>query len=93
MALTAAEHQAKTRAKRRKKVMDLETLAADMARTFIEIREVPPTEPGKARFFIELTAPASVREALERYCERQQIDLETYLHDVGTELIVTAARK
>ena len=90
---TAAARQAKYRDAYRRKVIDLETLAADMARTFIEIKEVPPTEPGKARFFIELTAPQSVREALERYCERQQIDLETYLHDVGTELIVTAARK
>ena len=93
MALTAAEHQAKTRAKRRKKMADLETLAADLVRMHIEIREVPTTEKGKARFWIELSAPQSVRDALDAFCERQGIDVEDYLEDIGRELIVTAARK
>ena len=81
------------RDKRKRRLMDIEQLAADFTRAFIEIREVPPTEKGRARFYIELNAPQSVQDALSAYCERQGIDVETYLEDVGKELIVTAARK
>lgn len=90
---TAAERQAKYRDAYRRKVMDLENLAADLTRAHIEIREVPPTEKGKARFYIELSGPQSVQDALATYCERQGIDVSTYLEDVGRELIVTAARQ
>lgn len=83
----------KVRDKRKRRLMDIEQLAADFTRAFIEIREVPPTEKGKARFWIELSAPQSVRDALDAFCERQGIDVADYLEDIGRELIVTAARK
>ena len=47
---TAAEQQAKYRDKRRQKMEDLETLAADLVRMHIEIKEVPATEKGRQGF-------------------------------------------
>ena len=90
---TAAERQAKVRDKRKRRLMDIEQLAADFTRAFIEIREVPPTERGKARFYIELSAPQSVQDALASFCERQGISVEDYLEDVGRETVLAAGRK
>ena len=90
--MTAAERQAKTRARRTQKMTDLEQLTADLLRAHFSIREVENVEPGTVRFYFELEAPQSVLDALDVYCERQGIDAETYLNDIGTELLLTAAR-
>ena len=71
--------------------MDTETLAADLARGYITIKE--SEEPGDRRFWIELVAPQSVQDALALYCERQGISVEDYLEDVGRETVLAASRK
>ena len=88
MGCRAAAHKAG----QRRKMEDLERLARDFTLAHVEIREVIQTEEGKRKFYIELTGPKSVHDAIDRYCESQGIDKETYLADVGTEMLLKAAR-
>ena len=87
MPLTPAEKQARYRDKYRRKVVDLEVLMAEFAKASIII------ERRNGQPYIELAAPQAVRDALARYCQRQGIDVETYLEDVGRETLLAASRK
>ena len=89
MACRSAAHKAG----QRNKMTDLEKLARDFTLAHVEIRELIQNDTGKRNFYVELTGPESVHRALAEYCQRQQIDVETYLADVAQELILTAAQE
>ena len=72
------------------KVAATHDLADAFARTHLECR--PVVENGRKGYRLEIVGPPEVHAALDVYCERHKIDLETYLEDVGREMLLTAAR-
>ena len=50
-------------------------------------------QDGKRGFYLELVGPQEVHSAVDAYCQRQGVDAETYLEDVGREIILKAIRE
>ena len=87
----SAQKQRDYRQREGAKMAAIRDLAEAFTRAHLEIRE--DVQDGLKGYRVELSAPAEVHQALENYCQRHKIDVETYLTDVGGELLLKVARE
>ena len=87
---TLVERQQDWRKREVAKVAATHDLADAFARTHLECW--PVEQNGQKGYRLEIVGPPEVHQALDIYCERHKIDVETYLEDIGREMLLKAAK-